>query len=258
MYRRETCYAGKTIEVRKYHTWHCPPPGEKRTAGEKKVTKDSVERSNRRQRQTNLRRTLNAAFTKGDLYVTLTYTDKESQPEAIRDLLKDAQDFCKTLRKYNKGRETRYVYVMGAGRRTRRHIHMVINRMDDVSVLEELWTHGHVKIQILYDDDLKDLAKYMMDNANETMELAKERGEKIGRYYFSSHGLPKPTIIKENISAATFRKAVYVRSAEKKGYYLEKDTEYYGVDETGYEYYGYTLIRIDDDKDIHRHGRAEP
>lgn len=257
MYRKETCYAGKTIEVRKYHNYHVPPPGD--TRGERtSETSEAHKKANDRRRRTDFRRKLNTAFGKGDLYLTLTY--KENPPEKIRDLQKDGQEFCKTLKKYYKEKEQdlRYMWVMGAGVRTRRHIHMVINNIGDMSFLESLWEHGHVKIEYIYDDNLKDLAAYMMENAEQTMELAKQRGENIRRYYFTSHGLPKPVVIKEDIPAATFRKTVYEKSIEKKGYYLEKESEYYGIDEMGYEYYGYTLIRIDDDKDIHRHGRAEP
>lgn len=257
-YRKETCYAGKTIEIRKYHNFHFPSPGEHRSMREKE-TSDCHRKANDRRRRTNFRRTLNAAFTKGDLYLTLTY-GRGGQPDSIKDLMKDGQEFCKSLKKIYKDRELtlRYAWVMGAGVRTRRHIHMVISNPGDARFLEELWNHGHVKIAYIYDDNLKDLAKYMMDNAEETMALAKERGEKIGRYYFTSHGLPKPVVVKETVSAPTFRKIVYEKSARKKGYYLDKDSEYSGIDDFGYEYYGYTLIKDDNDKNIRGHGRDHP
>ena len=64
-YMKETCVAGKTIEIRKYYNFHTPPPGENRGIREK-PTPERIKKANLRKAETDLRRLMNANFTDED------------------------------------------------------------------------------------------------------------------------------------------------------------------------------------------------
>ena len=262
-YMKEICVAGRTLEVRKYYNFHTPPPGEHR--GKKETpTPERIRKANYRKAETDLRRLINANFTDEGYSVTLTYR-KGEEPRSIEDLRKDTTVYLKklTAATKKKGMILKYVYVLGAGRH-RRHSHIVMQGMDleDVSTL---WTKGHVSMTRLYSDgDYRELAAYLMKNAEETREQEKHQGIKPHRRHNTSHNLVKPRVRKEKISAREFRKNPRI----PKGYQLIKDTVAAGVsDLTGMPYLSYTLIKDKDNagsKDIHskrterKHRRAGP
>lgn len=254
-YMKETCVAGKTIEIRKYYNFHVPPPGEHR--GRRiKPTPERISRANLRKAETDLRRLINTNFDNTGYSVTLTYR-KGAEPGDIDTLRADAAAYLKKLTRETKkrGQTFRYVYVLGAGRH-RRHIHIVMQGMDTEDV-STVWEKGHVSMTRLYSDgDYRELAAYLMKNAEETKKQEISQGKKPGRRFNSSHNLRKPDVIRERIPAREFRKTPRVR----KGYQLIRDTVVSGIsDLTGMPYLSYTLIREKEyarSKAVH-HIRAE-
>ena len=74
----------------------------------------------------------------------------------------------------------------------------------------------------------------------QVLKTEETEGKLIGKRWYPSRNLKKPSVRKEVIRSNRFREQV----AEKEGYTLEKDSVYSGVsDLTGYRYFSYTLIR---------------
>ena len=238
-YMKETCMAGRTIEVRKYYNFHTPPPGEHR-GKRAKPTPERIKQANYRKAETDLRRLINANFTDEGYSVTLTYR-KGEEPKDVDELRKDTALYLKKLTKASKkkGRILKYVYVLGAGPH-RRHAHIVMQGMD-VEDANDLWTKGHLSMTRLYSDgDYRELAAYLMKNAEETRAEEIKAGEKPHRRYNTSHNLAKPLVIKERVSSKEFRKT----PRTVKGYQIIKDTVVSGIsDLTGMPYLAYTLIK---------------
>lgn len=260
MYRRLTVIAGRTMEVRKYHSYKAPGAGLKRDP-KKNPTKEAAKKGNARRAEDTLRWMMNTVFCDGDLSITLTY--KENPPYSIQDLKKDAQDFVKRLRTEYRKRDTPmwYVYALGAGPH-RRHIHITVKDAGlTPAEISRIWGNGRAQITPLYSEgQYRELASYYMKNGADTREQQIKQGDKPGRYYYAAHGMPKPEITKETISAPTFRKAIYMRAHAKKGYRLEKGSERYFINTDGYEQYEYTLIKDTkyEDKDTHDNRQDEP
>lgn len=242
-YMRETCVAGKTIEIRKYYNFHVPPPGEHRGI-RKKPTPERIKQANLRKAETDLRRLMNANFTDEDYSITLTYR-KGEEPQSIADLRDDAAAFAKKLsRLYKKqGTPFKFIYCMGAGPH-RRHIHMLISRFQDMGVVSDAWDKGHANMTKLYSDgNYGDIAAYYIRNAEDTKREEMSQGLKPRRRWNTSHNLIKPDVKKERIPAKDFRKDPKPR----KGYQIIKDSIVYGIsDLTGMPYLCYTQIK---DKD---------
>ena len=252
-YMKETCVAGKTIEIRKYYNFHVPPPGEHRGAREK-PTPERIKKANLRKAETDLRRLMNANFTDEDYSVTLTYR-KGEEPSDIGALRDDAASFAKKLsRLYKKnGVLLKYIYCVGAGPH-RRHIHMVISRFADMGKLADVWEKGHISMTRLYSGgNYSDLAAYFIRNAEDTKREELSQGLKPRRRYNTSHNLIKPKVTKEKIHAKDFRR----NPKPRRGYQLVKDSIVSGIsDLTGMPYLSYTQIKDKDyagDKSIHSH-----
>lgn len=238
-YMKEICVAGRTKEVRKYYNFHTPPPGEHRGKREK-PTPERIKKANYRKAETDFRRLINNNFTDEGYSITLTYR-KGEEPADIDDLRKDAAGYLKKLTRATKkrGKILKHVYVLGAGQH-RRHIHAVVQGMD-MEDITTLWDKGHVSMTKLYSDgDYRELAAYLMKNAEETRTQEAIQGKKPRRRYNTSHNLVKPKVTREKISAREFRKNPRIQ----KGYQLIKDTVVSGIsDLTGMPYLSYTLIK---------------
>lgn len=253
MYRQLTVVAGRTLEVRKYHSYKAPNKGLCKRDKNKKPTKEAVKKANERRAEDSLRWLMNTVFKDGDLSITLTYEDA---PKSIAKLKEDAQDFVRRMRVEYRKRDTPlwYVYALGAGPH-RRHIHITVRDAGMTPAeIKDTWGLGRVQITPLYSGgQYRELASYYIRNGADTRAQQIAQGEKPGRYYFAAHGMPRPVIDRKTVSAATFRKAIYERAQAKHGYRVEKGSERYFINNDGYEQYEYTLIRDKDyeDRNIH-------
>lgn len=240
-YMKETCVAGKTVEIRKYYNFHTPPPGEHRGIREK-PTPERVKRANRRKAERDLRRLMNANFTDEDYSLTLTYR-KGEEPESIPDLRKDAAAYARKLTRIykNAGIPFKWIYTVGAGPH-RRHIHILVSAFPDVGKLSDTWEKGHVSMTKLYSDgNYSELAAYFIRNAEDTKKEEASIGLKPGRRYNTSHNLIKPKVTRERIPAREFRKV----PRPMKGYQIITDSIVNGIsDLTGMPYLSYIQRRI--------------
>ena len=135
------------------------------------------------------------------------------------------------------GSEFKYVYVKEIGPKGSKHIHMVCNRCD-LEFISKNWTYGYIHIDPLSSDgQYSKIAEYFIKYSSRTEAT---EGSLIGKRWNASLNLKKPKISKRVIKANRFKEEPIVQ----KGYYLDKDSVTYGVSElTGYEFYGYTLIK---------------
>lgn len=245
--------AGRTREYSRYHVNHIPKgKRSKRT----KESPDRIKKSNLRKRTDRLRQLMNANFNDKEFWsMTLTYR-KGEEPDSIRQVRNDAQDFVKRLRKCARlfGVELKFIYVIGAGMH-RRHIHITVNALPDMAIFTGCWIHGHVNMTQLYSDgQYKDLADYYIKNAQDTREQEIKLGENPGQMYVTSKNLIQPTEEKR-VVFGKFK----AEPETMPGYYLDKDSVYYGITSMGFPLLRYTLIqeRKDErDKAIHLHGRS--
>lgn len=235
-YIKEVCVAGDTIEVEKYYSvrWNCK--GEKR---EKRTeqTPEAVKRINQRIAGKNLRRLLNNNFQDGDLLIRLDFhkvhpkDSEEIQKYITKAIRKMKAEFAKT------GNEMKYVYVKEVGPKGSRHIHMVVNKCS-TDLLVKCWPYGGIHIDPLNTNgQYSKIAEYFIKYASKTEET---EGKLIGKRWYASRNLKKPTVKKTVIKANRFRQAIKV----PKGFYLEKESFRSGVSElTGFEYLSYTMIK---------------
>ncbi len=90
---------------------------------------------------------LAANFGSHDLFVTLTYRDKDL-PSSRKEAVKRVRQFFKYLREYRKARAllTKYIYVTEELHGEKRlHHHLVLNATgQDVEIIRSLWPHGDV------------------------------------------------------------------------------------------------------------------
>ena len=232
-YVKLTVKAGKTVEVKKYYTYlyHNPGGREKRT----QPTPESQRKLNQRKAADNLRWILNENFEDGDLLLTFTF--KENPPENSEEMQKIMAKFFRRLRTANK--DVKYVYVKEIGPRGSRHAHAVIT-YTELKILKKFWPYGSIQAEQLYTNgQYRKIAEYFIKYAAKTEQT---EGALTGKRWYGSRNLSKPKITKKKISSKEFREEARI----PKGIYLEKDSEIKGISEfTGFEYYGYTMIRTD-------------
>ena len=237
-YIKETCVAGDTIEVCKYYTYRVNVKGEKRAKKEKQ-TSEAQKKVNQRKAEKELRRLMAANYKNGDVVVRLDFFRRPGWSEEMQPLIEKA--IRKLRSAYRRaGKQLKYIYVKEVGPRGSRHIHMILNReeMDVLSLLAKCWPHGGIHVDPwTTGPNFQKLAAYFIKYALKTEET---EGKLIGKRWYPSRNLKKPSVRKEVIRSNRFREQV----AEKEGYTLEKDSVYSGVsDLTGYRYFSYTLIR---------------
>lgn len=242
MYIRETCKAGRTIEIRYYYTIkYNSGKAEGKRQKKEKPTSEAQEKINYIQCQRILTRIMNANFWRDDYYITLSY-QKEHRPKDKEAMRRDADTFIKALRRaYQRaGLQLKYIYVAERGKRGALHHHMVINGGVDLKILKDLWKKGWITIKPLSDTgQYRKLAEYFVKWSHDAM---KNDGERIhGKHWNGSKNLIHPIPVKEVVKS---RKRFQARPRERKGYYVDKDSIQQGIHEkTGYEFFCYTLIK---------------
>lgn len=237
-YIHEKCVAGNTIEHRFYYTFYEHPKGAKRNA-KKNETPDRIKRSNLRKAETALRRLMNANFKDGDFLLTLDFC-KVKKPADSKEMQSEISNFLRRLKTRFKKlkKDLKYIYVKEIGSRGGRHIHMLLPRCD-TEIIRESWRAGGIHIAPLYSGgQYAAIAEYFIKYSRKTEET---EGALIGRRWTSSKNLVKPKVTKRKCKRDTFSTHIKV----KAGYYIDQDSIKHGVSElTGYEYYSYTLLKI--------------
>ncbi len=239
-YFKTTVRAGKTIEVTKSYTRRVGPPCR---GGREKPTPEEMEKVNQRNAERKLRLKLNAHFAEDDIFTTLTYRkDERPTPEQAKKNIKKLID---SLRKEFKklGVELKYINVTEYKNKAIHH-HLVINHIegkDVAKMIRRLWKFGRPDFKFLDGTgQYKDLAAYLIKETSKTYKENKENGGGHKQRYSCSRNLDMPPSKTEIV-----RRAVRWLPEPKpiKGYYIDKDTVYNGVDPfTGREYQRYTMV----------------
>lgn len=242
-YWKEVWRAGKIIEIMKYHSARYPCVGERRG---KKITPtcQTQEKVNVRQAIKNLRRLMNANFCDRDYLITLDYKT-DQRPGDSREMQEHMTEFLKKLRKVYKqtGAVLKYIYVKERGPRGAAHIHMMLSECGDrniAAVLKECWTRGGIHIDPLNTDgQYAAIAEYFSKYADKTI---KTEGELVGKRYYPSRNLDRPEPKKKIIRGVnTYYESIRI----PEGYYLEKDSVISGRTADGYDYFSYTLHKLE-------------
>lgn len=238
-YFKTTVEAGATIEVYKSYTKRV---GVKVKGSKEKPTPEEMEKVNQINAERTLRLKINANFGVDDPFITLTYRKNERPtPEEAKKNIKKLLD---SLRKKYKdmGADLKYINVTEYQNKAIHH-HILINHIAGADVskwVRDLWKFGRPDFKYLDDTgQYKDLAAYLI---KETSKTYKENDGGHKQRYSCSRNLimptPKTEIIKKAKKWAADPKPI-------KGYYIDQDTVYNGIDPfTGREYQRYTMIRI--------------
>jgi len=233
-YIRETCTAGRVVEVYEYHTRRYPGKGENR-APRKKETQPAQEEVNRRNAERRLRRLVNANFIPGDHHITLTYRkgERPTPQEAENHLARYLRRLRDEYRR--EGTELKYICVT-EWRNASIHHHMILN-YHDVRRLQTLWPHGRIHVSPLDDTgQYAKLAEYLVKETGHKGALPK--GAKRWR---ASKNLKQPVIKQRVMMAATWGK----EPKPMAGYALEKDSARNGWHElTGWPWRFYSMRRM--------------
>lgn len=238
-YFKTSIVAGETIEVTKSYVKRV---GAVSRGKRKELTPEQMQKVNERNAERTLRLILNANFGEDDLFVTLTYRREERPtPEKAK---KNIGKLLDGLRKKIKriGGELKYINVTEYANQAIHH-HLVINHIKghDVSkMIRTLWRFGRPNFKYLdASGQYKNLAAYLI---KETSKTYKQNDGGHRQRYSCSRNLIRPVPQTEIIRRA----AGWLQDPKPiKGYYIDKDTVYNGVDPfTGRMYQHYTMIRL--------------
>ena len=239
-YFKTSIIAGATIEVTKSYTKRV---GVKARKKKESPTPEEMEKINRLNAERTLRLKINANFGEDDLFITLTYRkDERPTPEAAKKNIKKLID---SLRKEFRrvGAELKYINVTEYKNKAIHH-HLLINHIegkDVAKMVRRIWKFGRPDFKYLDGTgQYKDLAAYLI---KETSKTYKENDGGHKQRYSCSRNLIMPMPKTEIIKKAT---KWLPDPRPKKGYYIDQDTVYNGVDPfTGREYQRYTMVSLD-------------
>lgn len=239
-YFKTTVKAGATIEVTKSYTKRV---GVKNRGKREKPTPEEMRKVNERNSERSLRLKINANFGVDDLFITLTYRrDERPEPDQAKNNIKNLIDGLRSeFRKC--GEELKYINVTEYKNKAIHH-HLIINHIagrDVPGMVRKRWKYGRPNFKLLDNTgQYKDLAAYLI---KETSKTYKENDGGHKQRYSCSRNLimppPKTEIIRKAVRWLPDPKPV-------KGYYIDKDTVYNGIDPfTGREYQRYTMVKLD-------------
>lgn len=218
-------------------------------AKKQKRTPEYIEKQNQYQRTKVVRHLIKANFKQGDLWTTLTYSDKEGK--TIREISEDVAKFLKNLRyQYKKAEKPcKYIYRIEIGSRGGIHVHIVLNRIPDLDMMiQRLWKHGKTYIELLDDGTYEKLAEYIVkqptDQQKKLLKTFDEDAKKLIRYS-CSRNLERPVPETKIYSRRTMQTVFNNDLVPTAGYYIDKESIRRGINEyTGYSYLYYQEVLI--------------
>lgn len=235
-YLKETCIAGKTIEITKRHSSRYGKKGILRGKNISKTNKQMA-KINAVNAETKLRRLVNANFGYRDILLTLTYIKNERPNE--EQAKKMVERFKRKLREvYKKNNmELKYV-VVTEYKSTAIHHHFIINEMNK-NQIAQLWEHGKAVFTCLdRSGQYGGLVHYLL---KETQNTYVEENSPSKKRWDSSKNLKKPIIEKIVIQARKWKED----PKEIKGYMLDRNSIQKGVHSfTGWPFQFYSMVAI--------------
>lgn len=237
-YIKETCRAGRTIEITKMFTTRFNKKGITRGENQKPTPKQ-MQVINERNAETKLRRLINTNYGPGDLHITLTYK-KETRP-APEEAKTELEKFIRKIRSAYRKNEEELNYILVTEYKNKSiHHHLIVNVVDSIptKTFDRLWKKGRNRFTYLDDSGQYDaLAHYLI---KETRKTFREVGSPSRKRWNASKNLKKPEIKKEIIKAKEWRKV----PEPVKGYTIETDSIREGFhDFTGWPYQAYRMTR---------------
>ena len=229
---------GKVVE--EYHSGAKPPPGGRQARRE--PTPEEMEKANLRQKHRKAHLLLMNNFRADDYFITLTYRPEE-RPEDLKDCQRQFRNFIARLRREygRRGEDLKWMRNIEVGSRGAWHIHLVMNRIPDTDILiRRHWRYGHPKNVLMYEEGgFRKLADYMTKTGG---GLGKDQR---GDCYSHSRNLIMPKERRKEVKGSMVRRDGRFRAIrEPKGYYLDKDSLYEGINVyTGYPYRYYVLLK---------------
>lgn len=223
--------AGQTVEV--YKTYSARYGKHLPRGSNSNPTPEAVRKNNERIAEMKLRLLLNENFRKGDLFITLTYSEAPDISEAKKELAR----FIRAARaKYKAaGSELRYISVTEY-LSTRIHHHVVLNAIDP-RILQEIWSAGLVRSEQLYGNDFAGLAAYLI---KETKKTFRDENAPSGKRWNQSKNLRPPKEIVRVIPAKRWA----AEPKGRKGYVLITDSIVNDVSPFGIPYQHYRMVAV--------------
>ncbi|WP_441347560.1 rolling circle replication-associated protein [Selenomonas sp. F0473] len=172
-------------------------------------------------------------FAPGDLWITLTYpAHTKPDKETIK---RHMEIFIKALRRaYKKaGKEFKYIYSVGRGKRGAAHIHLILPKFD-LEIIRNQWaricnagSYVRTDFQPLHmHRDYYKLAAYLIKNSEEDFQ---SEDPVYKKRYCSSKNLYQNNPRAKIVSARTWKK----EPPERAGYFIDKERSYNGHDNYG-------------------------
>ena len=237
-YIRERYDLFNSIEVREHMDCRHHEEGDR--CEKRKRTPEEMKRANQRRKEEKARRLIWANFEPGDYVRTLTFK-KDRRPKDMKEAQSIKARFLRQLaREYGK----RYYKLLWIANiectpKGAWHIHLICNRIEGGGdIIKDLWRqYGGVYDQELADIQGKDIGAYITKSPDST-----DDGDHkvIESKYSHSRNLTVPEPKRTEISGWRMSDAPRV----PKGFYLDKDSMYEGVNMAGYQYRTYIIRRL--------------
>ena len=237
-YIRERYDLFNSIEIREH--MDCRHKEEGARCEKRKRTTEEMKRANQRRKEEKARRLIWANFEPGDYVRTLTFK-KDRRPADMKEAQSIKAKFLRQLaREYGK----RYYKLLWIANiectpKGAWHIHLICNRIEGGGdIIKDLWRqYGGVYDQELADIQGKDIGAYITKSPDST-----DGGDHkvIESKYSHSRNLTVPEPKRTEISGWRMSDAPRV----PKGFYLDKDSMYEGVNMAGYQYRTYIIRRL--------------
>ncbi len=200
-------------EVQKYFT--CRLGGKKTRAKNQNKTPKDVAQVNFRRAVRNLKEIILTNFTRGDYYITLTYTEEPTYEEAKKHL----SNFMKRLRRRHKkkGQEL-YGISTTEYKGERLHHHILINRCLSQDEIRDCWGHAQIRYNFLSEyqgeeEDARKLAEYFCKE-----HKISPRGDKQKVRYNATRNLKKPEVHYRTIHSKKWKE----NPTPQKGYIVQE------------------------------------
>lgn len=213
--------------------------GKKPRLPRQKPTAEDVKRNNLRMAKAKLRMLIDNNFVEDDYYLTLTFKQELDPAKSKKAIQKFVIDLRKQYKKQTK--ELKYIYF--AEEKGHIHFHMLVNRGIELTtnMMRKLWPYGFIKIEYFRGDaeDAIRLAEYHTKERNISDDNT-DIQRVFKRTWVKSNNVQPPEEKIKILKATEWKHEVKVPN----GYYLDKESYYEGVNNAGYPFRFYRLIKI--------------
>lgn len=235
-YQEKVINLGNVIEVHKYINGRLGRKEQRKKAASERATPEEQIKWQSKEATRKVWRLLRDPqnFKPGDLWLTLTYPAK-SKPDS-ETVRKHIKEFLKRMRREHKkaGKECKYIFSVGRGKRGAIHLHMVMTKIDTELITKHWqnivnngsWVHVHAE-HLDRSQNWHKLAAYIIKNGEETF-LSDD--PIIRKRFSSSRNLHMKKVKGHTVHAKEWRP----EPPERKGYYIDKNLSYSGVNQYGY------------------------